>query len=61
MLNHCIEKQSSKKKKQARILITETHGTWKVQNNAPKKPCAGVGGFYFFVVKVKTYRKGWTF
>lgn len=59
MLNGCIEKQSSKK--QERILITETHGTWKVQNNGQKKPSAGVNGFDFLVVKVETYRKGWAF
>lgn len=43
MLNGCTEKQSSNKQK--RTLITETHGTLKVQNNWQKKPHASVNGF----------------
>lgn len=53
MLNGCTEKQSSNKQK--RTLITETHGTLKVQNNWQKKPHASVNGFS--LLKVDTERR----
>lgn len=55
MLNGCIEKQSSNK--QETTLITETHGTLKVQNNWQKK----LHGSYLLFVQVENYRKGWAF